>query len=203
MNAAASPPRTPAPEPSAGGSPSEEPDPNERPPHRPRNRALVLLIVVALIAIPGGYLVQSAFQSRDSGKDKERAAEATSLTWSRPPKVQQRVYNVPVPPGASRVAFYESNSWNKSAMWVQFRTSKKRLGEFMQDLGSDRSALKKGRVTISDAKAREVGWDLHKPGHTYAGSTYNNARSEPDLAITVDTTYESRPRVHVVSTVQF
>ncbi|MFG3258419.1 hypothetical protein [Streptomyces sp. NPDC048172] len=197
MTAAASPPRTP--DKATGG------DPHERPPYRPRHRLLVLLIVVLLVAIPGGFLVQAAFVSRDSGKDKERAAAATSLTYERPPKVSQRIYSVPVPPQATRVAFYEANSWEKSTMWVQFRTSPKRLKEFLQEIDNDGPApkLKKGRVTISEAKAREVGWRLDEPGHRYSGAVYKQEKSEPDLAITVDTTYKTRPRVYVVSTTRF
>lgn len=173
-----------------------------RPPHRPRHRLFVLLIVVLLIALPGGYLVQSAFQSRASGKDKERAAAATNLMYQRPPKVSQRIYNVPVPETATRIAFYESNAWEKSTMWVQFRTTNKRLSAFMDDVGSDLSALHKDKVTISDRQAAEVGWRLDEPGHRYRGGVLEQSGSEPDLAITVDTTYKKRPRVYVVSTTQ-
>lgn len=184
-------------------STDEYPDPHERPPHKPRHRVIVLLIVVLLIALPGGYLVQSAFQSRDSGKDKERAAAATSLTYARPPKVSQRIYNVPVPQGATRVAFYEANSWDRSTMWVEFRTSKKRLKEFMDDTGSDFSAFERGRVPISAKQAREVGWRFDEPGHRYWGAVHEQRGSEPDLAIVADTRYPERPRVYVVSTPEF
>lgn len=181
----------------------EYPDPHERPPYKPRHRVIVLLIVVLLIALPGGYLVQSAFQSRDSGKDKERAAAATSLTYARPPKVSQRIYNVPVPLGATRVAFYEDNSWDKSTMWVQFRTSKKRLKAFMDDIGSDRSSFRRDHLPISGKQAREVGWSFDETGHRYWGAVHEQRGSEPDLAIVADTTYSKRPRVYVVSTTEF
>ncbi|MDJ1132816.1 hypothetical protein [Streptomyces iconiensis] len=181
----------------------EYPDPYERPPHKPRNRLIVLVIVVLLIALPAGYLVQSAFQSRDSGKDKERAAAATSLTYARPPKVSQRIYNVPVPLGATRVAFYEANAWDKSTMWVQFRTSKKRLKGFMKELGSSYSAFEKDRLPISGKQAREVGWRFDEPGHRYWGAVHDQKGSEPDVAIVADTTYKKRPRVYVVSTTEF
>jgi hypothetical protein len=163
----------------------------------------VLVIVVLLIALPAGYLVQSAFQSRASGKDKERAAAATSLTYARPPKVSQRIYDVPVPVSATRVAFYEANSWKKSTMWVQFRTSPKRLEEFLGDLGEKRSELEKGKVAISGKQATVVGWRFDEPGSHYRSTRIEQPRSKPDLAITVDTTYKSRPRVYVVSTTRF
>ncbi|NGO73871.1 hypothetical protein, partial [Streptomyces boncukensis] len=166
---------------------------------------LVLVTVVLLIAIPAGFLVQQAFRSRESGRDKERAAGATSLVYARPPKVSQRIYDVPVPEQATRIAFYETNAWERSRMWVQFRTSPKRLKEFLRDIDGDSGTLTldKGRVTIGEGQARKVGWRFDEPGHRYAGTVYTQSGHEPDLAITVDTTYKSRPRVFVVSTAQF
>ncbi|MGH3313314.1 MAG: hypothetical protein ACRDP3_22465 [Streptomyces sp.] len=174
-----------------------------RPPHRPRHRVLTLVIVVLLIAIPSGYLVKSAIDSRESGEDKERKASSAGLAYGWPSKVQRRVYGVPVPPASSRVAFYETNSWRTSRLYVQFRTSPKRLGEFLEEAGTARSALRAGQVTINEKRAGKVGWDLDKEGHSYAGTTHRQPKGKPDLAITVDTTYKSRPRVYVVSTAKF
>ncbi|MBA0052144.1 hypothetical protein E0L36_14920 [Streptomyces sp. AJS327] len=189
--------------PPSGSSPASGGGPGERPPHRPRHRWLTLLIVVLLIAVPAGYIVKSGFDSRESGKDKERGASATGLIYDMPSKVLRRIYTVPVPPNASRVAYYETNSWQTSSLYVQFRTSDKRLAEFLTEVGTDVSALKKGEVTITTRQADEVGWKLREQGHTYAGTVERRPKSEPDLAITVDTTYEGRPRVHVVSTTEF
>ena len=177
--------------------------PGGRPPHRPRHRVLTLVIVVLLIAVPGGYLVKSAFESRDSGKDKERSASAANLAYGWPSKVQRRVYDVPVPPQSSRVGFYETNAWHTSSLYVQFRTSRKRLAEFLDDVGTGSSALRAGRVTIKRKQAENVGWDLWEEGHRYAGTAYRQPKDLPDVAITVDRTYKSRPRVYVVSTVKF
>jgi hypothetical protein len=177
--------------------------PSQRPPHRPRHRLLTLLIVVLLIAIPGGYLVRSAFQSRDSGEDKERNAAATNLTYGWPSKVQRNVYDVPLPSKSSHYAFYEANSWQTSSLYVQFRVPKKQLGRFLDDVGTSSSALRSGHVTISDKQAERVGWDLSRDGHRYAGTTYRQEKSRPNVAITVDRTYKSMPRVYVVSTVKF
>lgn len=176
---------------------------NGRPPHRPRHRVLTLIIVVLLIAVPAGYLVKSAFESRVSGEDKQRSASAANLAYGWPSKVQRRIYDVPVPPQSSRVAFFETNSWQTSVLYAQFRTSHKRLGEFLHDVGTHRSALHPGRVTIKGKRAERVGWDLHKEGHHYAGTTFRQPKGQPDLAITVDTTYKGRPRVYVVSTAKF
>ncbi|WP_326807254.1 hypothetical protein OG533_30815 [Streptomyces sp. NBC_01186] len=201
MTAAASPPTTETS--NAMPHTDETTDPHERPPHRPRHRGTVLLIVVLLIALPGGYLVQSAFQSRDSGKDKERAAAASSLTYARPPKASQRIYNLQVPLAATRVAFYEENSWSKSTMWLEFRTTKKRLAEFMKDLGSSGKSLHKGKIAISGKQAREVGWRFEEPGHRYWGLIHHESGNKPDTAIVVDKTYKKRPHVYAVSTAKF
>ncbi|WP_314174410.1 hypothetical protein [Streptomyces winkii] len=177
--------------------------PSQRPPHRPRHRVLTLLIVVMLIAIPGGYIVKSAFESRASGEKKERNAAATNLTYGWPSKVQRSVYDVPLPSKSSHYAFYETNSWQTSSLYVQFRVPKKELDDFLDDVGTSSSALRPGHVTISDKHAERVGWDLHKDGHEYAGTTYRQEKSRPDVAITVDRSYKRMPRVYVVSTVKF
>ncbi|NSC24572.1 hypothetical protein FM076_26825 [Streptomyces albus subsp. chlorinus] len=173
----------------------------ERPPHRPRHRFLVLAVVVLLIALPAGYLVQSAFQSRASGKDKERAAAATGLVYNRPPKVSQRIYDVPVPLSATRVAFYETNAWQKSTMWVEFRSDRKRLQEFLDDIGTGR--LEKGEVAVTEKMATEVGWRFDEPRGHYWSTVHKQPGSQPDLTITVDKTYPARPHVYVVSTARF
>ncbi len=175
----------------------------QRPPHRPRHRLLTLLIVVLLIAVPGGYLVRSAFQSRDSGEDKQRKAAATNLTYGWPSKVQRNVYDVPLPAQSSHHAFYEDNSWKTSSLYVQFRTSQKRLDDFLEDVGTDRAALKKGEVTIGEKHADHIGWDFNREDRDWAGTTYRQKQGRPTVSITVDRTHESRPRVYVVSTVKF
>ncbi len=174
-----------------------------RPPHLPRHRLLVLLIVVLLIALPAGYLVLSAFQSRASGRDSQQRAAVSDLTWEWPSKVKRRIYDVPVPVHSSYVAYYETNSVHTSRLYVQFRTSHKRLGNFLRHVGLRRSDLRDGRTTISASRADDVGWGLRDPAHTYAGVSRPTPGAAPDLSITVDTTAKERPRVFVVSTVQF
>ncbi|MGW8377039.1 hypothetical protein [Streptomyces sp. ODS28] len=174
--------------------------PQQGPPHRPRHRVLTLLIVVLLIAIPAGYVVLSAYQSRDSGEDKQRIAAASGLTYSQPSKVQQSIYDVPVPADGKRIAYYETNSWKTSRLYVQFRTTEKHLDEFLGTIGTDRSALQDGKVTISREHADMVGWNLHQSGHSYWGTHHDQAGRQPDLDITVDTSYKGQPRVYVVST---
>jgi hypothetical protein len=177
--------------------------PARRPPHRPRHRLLTLLIVVLLIAVPGGYLVRSAFQSRDSGEDKERKAAATNLTYGWPSKVQRNVYDVPLPAKSSHYAFYEANSWQTSSLYVQFRLPEKQLSDFLDDVGTSSSALRPDHVSISGKHAEKIGWDFGKEGHEYAGTTFRQEKNRPDVAITVDRSFKGMPRVYVVSTVKF
>jgi hypothetical protein len=175
---------------------------NNRPPHRPRHRLLTLLIVVLLIAVPGGYLVKSAFESRASGEDKQRNAAATNLTYGWPSKVQRDVYDVPLPSGSGHYAFYESNSWKTSSLYVQFRVPEKRLDDFLKDVGTDASKLRSGRVTIGDGHADRVGWNFHGDGH-YAGTVVRQPHDRPDISVTVDREKGELTRVYIVSTVRF
>ncbi|MCF6522917.1 hypothetical protein HOY81_07390 [Streptomyces sp. JJ36] len=176
---------------------------NPRPPHRPRHRVLTLLVVVLLIAIPAAILVQSAFVSRESGEDKQREAALSDLHWEWPSKVQRRVYEVPIPQGSSYVAYYETNGWEKSTLYVQFRTSRKNLGAFLEEIGTGRSALRPGTVPITARQAAVVGWDFRDDGRSYAGLTHPQSGPDPDLSVVVDTSAEQRPRVYVRSVVTF
>lgn len=179
------------------------PTPAQGPPHQPRHRWLTALIVVLLIAIPAGYLVLSAYQSRDSGKDKQQTASATGLVWEWPSRVTRRIYKVPIPKGATYVAYFETNSWKKSTLYVQFRTSPKKLDNFLETVGTSRAELVDGKRTVTARQADVVGWNLRTPGHSYAGSTVKQNDYRPDLAITADLTKPERPQVYVVSTAEF
>ncbi|RKN38273.1 hypothetical protein [Streptomyces hoynatensis] len=171
-----------------------------RPPRRPRHRWLTALFVVLLIALPAGYLALSAYQSRDSGEGKERIASARGLIYEWPSKVQRRIYDVPIPSGAAYVGYYEENSWDRSTMYVEFRCSPRQLSRFLEDLGTEPSALEEGEVTVGRADANTVGWDFEDPGRTFAGLVVHKSQAEPEVAVTVDVTSEERPRVYVVST---
>ncbi|WP_374192720.1 sugar kinase, partial [Streptomyces sp. MBT49] len=112
-----------APLPRQAASPDEPPRPPEDRRHVVRRRALTLLIIVLLIGVPAGYLVISANQSRDSGKDKEAKYSATGLTEGWPSKVQRRLYQVPIPHPSNQVAYYETNNWKTSRLYAQFQTT--------------------------------------------------------------------------------
>ncbi|MGP4000496.1 hypothetical protein [Streptomyces sp. 8N706] len=167
-----------------------------------RRRVLTLLIVVLLIGIPAGYLVVSAEQSRDSGKDKEAKAAATGLTYSWPPKVTRRIYDVPIPPYSARVAFYETNSWKVSKLYAQFMTSNEGLDRFLRAIGSSRSRLTHGDIAITAKDATTVGWNLGAGNNRYWASTvHTQPEPRPQQEITVDFRNKAHPKVYVVSTV--
>ncbi|MER5969179.1 hypothetical protein ABT112_05435 [Streptomyces sp. NPDC002055] len=165
-----------------------------------RRRIVTLLIVVLLVGIPAGYLVVSAQQSRESGKDKEGKAAATGLTEGWPSKVTRRIYDVPIQPYSAQVAFYESNSWKVSKLYVQFVTSDDGLERFLRTIGSSREELKGGRVTIGTKDAATVGWNLGA-GKDWAGTRHNQPQPQPQQDITVDLRNKAHPKVYVVSTV--
>ncbi|GAA2341164.1 hypothetical protein SVIO_081120 [Streptomyces violaceusniger] len=168
---------------------------------RPPRRWLKILVVFLLIAIPAGYLVISAIQSRNGGEDKAEAASAKGLAAGYPTRVQRRIYDVPVPPYSKKVAFYETNSWKVSSLYVQFVTSRDGLDSFLAKLGTRRSALDKGEVTITKEQARKVGWQVGAPGHDWAGMVIKQEDPQPKLRITVKFDSPAHPKVYVVSTV--
>ena len=163
---------------------------------------LKALVVFLLIAIPAGYLVISAVQSRNGngGEDAAEKASATGLTEGWPTRVQRRIYDVLVPAHAADVAFYETNSWHTSSLYVQFITSRKGLDRFLTRIGTRRTALEEGGVTISARQAKKVGWRLGD-GHDWSGMTLKQKDPQPKLEITVGLDKPRHPRVYVVSTV--
>ncbi|OKI01400.1 hypothetical protein A6A06_19320 [Streptomyces sp. CB02923] len=162
---------------------------------------MTALVIFLLIAIPAGYIVISAEQSRDSGQSKEEEAAATGLYNDYPSKVQQRIYNVPVPAGATPVYYYESNSWHRSSLYVQFRTNNWGLDHYLKWAGTSRAALKDGEITITGSQAAKVGWDLS--GGQWAGTSLKAEDPHPSQNITVNFDEPGHPVVYVVSTVAF
>ncbi|MEV5311487.1 sugar kinase [Streptomyces sp. NPDC052610] len=183
--------------------PADEPErPAEDRSHMIRRRALTLLIIVLLIGIPAGYLVISANQSRDSGKDKEEKYSATGLTEGWPSKVQRRLYQVPIPHPANKVAWYETNNWKTSRLYVQFQTTHDGLDAFLAELGADRHDLVKDDITIG-ARDRDVsGWTFSgptaRPGPDY-GLVRTQKNPKPSQNVVVNFGNPTYPMVYVVS----
>lgn len=180
--------------PGPGGGPAED----RR--HRNRRRWLTAIVIVLLIGIPAGYLVISAAQSRDSGRDKEVESSATGLQHLRPSKMKRRVFEVPVPVGATDVRYYETSNWRTSRLYVQFDVTSGRLDTFLTELGTNRSALRPGALTIPPRDRAAVGWNFDIPGHAWAGTSHHQPSPRPSQDIIVDLTDPGFPRVFVVST---
>ncbi|MEU7060921.1 sugar kinase [Streptomyces sp. NPDC046197] len=181
-------------------APPDEPPP--RPPedrrHRNRRRALTLLIIVLLIGVPAGYLVISANQSRNSGKDKEDKYSATGLTAGYPSKVQERLYQVPVPHPADRIAYYETNNWKTSRLYVQFRTTEPGLDSFLDAMGVNRKELKKGDIAIGVRDQKVSGWSFTGPGPWW-GLTHEQKNPAPTQDVVVNLSNPVLPMVYIVS----
>ncbi|MGW2779821.1 sugar kinase [Streptomyces populi] len=187
-----------APLPRQATSPDEPKRPPEDPRHRFRRRALTLLIIVLLIGVPAGYLVISADQSRNSGKDKEEKYSATGLTAGWPSRVQRRLYQVPVPADSTDIAYYETNNWKTSRLYVQFRTTQRGLDWFLKTVGTHRTALKKDHITVSDRDQKVVGWEFTGPGPWW-GLTHEQKDPAPTQDIVVDGSESGHPMVYLVS----
>jgi hypothetical protein len=180
-------------------TPPDEPSrPAEDRRHMIRRRTLTLLIIVLLIGVPAGYLVISANQSRDSGKDKEEKYSATGLTAGWPSRVQRRLYQVPIPPYSDHVAYYETNNWKTSRLYVQFRTSNEGLGRFLANVGAGTEDLERGEITVNARDRKVVGWVFRGKGPWY-GMVRDRKNPTPTLDVVVNRSDPRHPMVYVVS----
>ncbi|MET9373938.1 hypothetical protein ACFYV5_02410 [Streptomyces sp. NPDC003035] len=166
--------------------------------HMIRRRWLTAIIIVLLVGIPAGYLVISAGQSRDSGRDKERESSATGLRDSWPSLMKRRVFEVPIPPGSTGVAYYETSNWKTSRLYVQFTTNAGWLDIFLNNIGSSRSQLVPGEVTVGARDADIAGWNF-AADRNWSGTTVSRDKPRPAQDITVDLTDPAAPKVYVVS----
>ncbi|MFF1692641.1 sugar kinase [Streptomyces sp. NPDC058257] len=167
--------------------------------HMIRRRWLTATIIVLLIGVPAGYLVISANQSRNSGRDKEAKYSATGLTAGWPSKVQRRLYDVPIAPYSREVAYYETNNWRTSRLYAQFLTSNKGLDTFLKQIGTNTTELKRNDITISKRDRKVVGWEFTDPG-PWLGLTHKKKDPAPTLDVVVNRVNRDHPMVYVVST---
>ncbi|MFE7130472.1 hypothetical protein ACFVIM_06420 [Streptomyces sp. NPDC057638] len=180
-------------------SPDEGSSPAEGRRHMILRRWLTAMTIVLLIGVPAGYLVISAQQSRESGRDKAAESSAQGLRESWPSQMKRRVFEVPIPPKSKDVAYFETSNWKTSRLYVEFRTTPTGLDRFLEGVGTDREALQGDKVTIRAKDARTVGWDFTAP-REWAATTHEGKDPRPTKDITVDMTNEKRPVVYVVST---
>jgi hypothetical protein len=189
---------------SAAPLPRQSPSPDEpsRPPedrgHTIRRRALTLLIIGLLIGVPAGYLVISANQSRNSGKDKEMKSAATGLVHDWPSRVQRRLYQVYIPLDATGVAYYETNNWKTSRLYAEFNTTPAGLTQFLGRAKATQASLKKRDITITARDQHVARWDFKGPG-TWYGLVHAQKNPAPSLDIMVNLARPEHPAVYVVS----
>ncbi|RDD87669.1 sugar kinase [Streptomyces parvulus] len=184
--------------PHQAGTPEDHRPPGEDRRHMIRRRALTLLTIVLLIGVPAGYLVISANQSRDSGREKEAKYAATGMTRGWPSKLQRRIYELPVPVPSEKIAYYETNNWKTSRLYVQFQTTNAGLDAFLASLGLDRDALEKDRIAISDRAQRVTGWNF-RSSSTWWGVVNEQRNPAPTQDVVVDLDDPDYPMVYVVS----
>ncbi|MET9257400.1 sugar kinase [Streptomyces sp. NPDC003717] len=184
--------------PAQAGPPEGPRRPAEDRGHRIKRRALTLLTIVLLIGVPAGYLVVSAAQSRASGRDKEEKYAATGMTEGWPAKLQRRIYQVPVPVPAEKVAFYETNNWRTSRLYVQFETTPAGLDAFLAGLGTDRDGLVRGKNAISDRAQQITGWTFDGTG-VWWGLVNAHPNPAPTQDVMIDLADPDLPMVYVVS----
>ncbi|MEU9009011.1 hypothetical protein AB0D12_04330 [Streptomyces sp. NPDC048479] len=181
-------------------SPDDSAHPPENRRHMIRRRWLTAIIIVLLVGVPAGYLVISAEQSRDSGRDKEAESSATSLRETWPSQTKRRVFEVPIPPKSTDVAYYETSNWKTSRLFVQFRTTSGGLDLFLEGVGTSRAKLHDGVVAISARDAATAGWDFSAGQGDWAGTSHPQKDPRPTQDITVDLSDTARPTVYVVAT---
>ncbi|MFI6012263.1 sugar kinase [Streptomyces sp. NPDC051243] len=184
--------------PRQGDSPDEPQQPTEDRRHMIRRRALTLLIIVLLIGVPAGYLVISANQSRESGKDKEEKYSATGLTPHWPSRVQRRLYQVTIPLPSYNVGYYETNNWRTSRLYVQFSTSDENLDAYLATMGLTKNDLKRDDIAIGARDQKITGWDFKGPGPWY-GIVHKQKDPAPTHDIVVSMADPANPFVYVVS----
>ncbi len=196
---------SPAEEPSAAAPDTQETTPapeTAQPPVKARRSPLQILVIALLILVPTGYGAVAAVQSRNSDGDRHTRSQTTGLLHERPSQLQRRLYRVQLPYNATGVGYFESNAWQTSSLYVQFTTSDGGLDTFLAQLGTERSALRDGRVTVDAAQAARVGWTFGA-GHHWAALTLTAKSPAPSHRITVDLDDPARPTVYVVSTTDF
>jgi hypothetical protein len=172
-----------------------------RPPRTPP-RWVRWTVVPLLVLVPMGYVGVSAAQSRGSGEDARQEAAGRELTQVYPTQLQQRIYQVTIPRGSRYVRYLETNSWDNSELYAEFVTTAGGLDTFLARIGTSRTALRTGTVAMSAAQCKAAGWNFAIP-RTWAGESLHRPGDKPDHDITVDMTNPDRPRVYVVSTVNF
>lgn len=137
-----------------GGGGAPQPPAEDRR-HVVRRRWITAIIILLLVGVPAGYLVVSAQQSRESGRDKAAKVGAVHVRPAWPSTVQRSIYEVPIPDKAWRVGYLETNNWHTSRLYTEFTVTARDLEAFLAEVGTSRDALTPGpRATRSPGTTR-------------------------------------------------
>lgn len=160
------------------------------------------LVIALLVVVPAGYVVIAAEQSHDPQAAQQLRAEMAGLVHDTPATVQRRIYQLPIPSGVTQPAYFESNSWQTSSLYVQFTTTAGGLDTFLAQLGISRADLEHGHLTITTDQAQRVGWSF-PPGHDWDGVSLPGGDGKPGHNITINLDNPDAPVVYTVSTITF
>ncbi|MGW1157488.1 hypothetical protein ACWD48_04430 [Streptomyces sp. NPDC002519] len=122
------------------------------PPSGAPGRMRRLIAAALLVLIPAGHLAISADRSRRVAAAHKLRAERGGPVRGIPSAVQRAVCQVPVPSGASGVAFFEATAWEKDSLYAQFTTTPAGLTGFLRRLGAGPARLRDGLVGLVTVK---------------------------------------------------
>lgn len=115
-------------------------------------RCLRGIAIVVLVLGPTGYLAWSAVRSHDPAAARDERALLAGPVRGQPAFGQRHNYQVPVPPNATDVTHFETNSWKTSSLYVRFTTTPTGLARFLTGVNTTRHAMRDGEVTTRRPK---------------------------------------------------
>jgi hypothetical protein len=169
---------------------------------RKQRRWAQWLVIALLVIVPAGYVVIAAGQSHSPQAARELHAEMAGLVHDTPATMQRRIYQLPIPSGVTKPAYFESNAWHVSSLYVRFTTTAGGLDTFLAQLDISRADLAKGHPAITRDQAERVGWSFPS-GHVWDGISLRGASGKPSHDITVNLDNPDAPVVYTVSTISF
>ena len=100
--------------------------------------------------------------------------------------------------GKYKVAYYETNNWKTSRLYVQFETVPAGLDSYLKTMGLDRGDLKRDDFTISARDQKITGWKFTGEGPWY-GVVDKRKNPAPTHDIVVNLADPQKPFVFVVA----
>lgn len=196
----------------SGERPGPGPDPahnghmHHRPPRRVTRSWKAYLAIALLVGIPLVYGLISTQQSRESGRDKAERAAYTDMQPGWPPRLLRRIYQVPVPGGATYISYYEENALHDSSLYVDFTGPQEALDEYLETMLARSDVrplprLRDGFNPITPAQAETAGWTFTEGD--WSGLKLKQSGARPDLLVAVNTANPEKLVVRTVSTTEY